>query len=147
MKTWLLLSVLVLALTVIQCGISATMGRVEPGKTCTVVPVRYPDGSLRRKLAPPTPGLDVTATSAHEVRFRWWFRSLPSKCRPSALLLTVVNGDRRYTPYTQDVTVVGRHGVHVIRVPDFYRISDKALGSAVTRRGLRSTVVHVRISR
>ena len=115
------------------------------GGGCTPVAVRYPDGSLRQLPGPPAPHLDVRAVSAHKVRFAWQFRSLPPTCRPASLLLTVLPGDNRYTPYTEPVSVTAAKGTYVMKLPSFYVRSNTALASALTRKGLRSKVVRVAI--
>jgi hypothetical protein len=130
----------------IALGGNASAGRVEPGTRCTPVSVIYPGGVRKTALAPPSPGLDVRKISPHVVRFSWWFRVAPSSCRPRSLLLSVLPRGTRYTPWTETVAVGPLRGVYLVRLPSFYPVGSKALGSALTESGLRTAVVHVGIS-
>ena len=108
----------------------------------------FHDGSLPTKrpiLVPPSPGLEAHAISAHVVEFKWSFRSLPAKCRPASILLSVLN-QSPYTPTTQQVRVRATRGTHRIRVADFIPMGREAAASALGTRGQRSKVVHVPIA-
>jgi hypothetical protein len=127
-------------------GGNASAGRVAPTTRCTPISVIYPSGVRKTALAPPRPGLDVRRISPHVVRFVWWFRVAPAKCRPRSLLLSVLPRGTRYTAWTEAVPVSELRGVHLVRLPAFYPLGSEALGSTSTKSGLRTPVVHVVIS-
>lgn len=126
-------------------GVAKALDRNTGGIHCTRVQVQMADGSRRTMLAPPVPGVSVQAVSPRRVRFDWRFRVRPQTCAPAELLLTVLPASSRYTPYTEYVRVTSSHGTHTIDLPSFYVRSDRALASALTRRGLRTPVLRLRI--
>lgn len=125
--------------------VANALDRSTGGTHCTPVQVQMADGSRRTMLAPPVPAVSVRAVSPRRVRFDWRFRLRPQKCAPAELLLTVLPGSSRYTPYTEYVRVTSSQGTHTIDLPSFYVRSDRALASALTRSGLRTPVLRLRI--
>jgi hypothetical protein len=138
----------VLNIAFLLAAFEASAGRVPPGAGCGSVTATFHDGSKptrRPVVVPPAPGLEAQRVSPHVVRLKWSFRSLPAKCRPVKVLLSVVN-EPPYTPWTERVPVRAKAGTHTIKLPDFIPPADYALASAEGSRGERSEVVRVRIS-
>jgi hypothetical protein len=128
---------------------TTSRGGTAPGSGCGTVIATFHDGSLPTKrpiLVPPAPGLEARAVSARVVEFKWSFRSLPAKCRPVWILLSVLNA-RPYTPTTVHVPVRGTNGTHRVKVAVFIPMAREAAASAVGARGQRSKLVRVPIAR
>ena len=141
--------VLLAAATVALVSGAARSGAAPASTGCTTVMVTYHDGRVparRPALAPPAPRVRATAPSRHTVRFTWSFSSLPARCRPAGVLLSVVN-PKPYTPSTEFVAVRAKSGTYVMELPEFIPPASEGLASAVMRSGRRSKTVRFPIAR
>jgi hypothetical protein len=128
---------------------STSRGGAAPGSGCGTAIATFHDGSTPTKrpiLVPPSPGLSARAVAAHVVEFKWSFRSLPAKCRPVWIALSVLNASP-YTPTTAYVRVRATSGTHKVKVADFIPMAREAAASAVGARNEHSKLVRVRITR
>ena len=119
----------------------------RPSASCERRPYRSAsgDGLL---VVPPRPGLTAIAVSARTVELSWRFEEVPSDCRPSGLLVSVVANDAPgATPTTVSVPYTGRTGATTVDYPGFLPPPDVALASAVTEGGARSRTARVLIRR
>lgn len=122
---------------------------VEPSPSCEGSYSTYQDGSQRRVVIPPMPGLRATAVTEHTTRLEWSFRELPDDCAPVQLLLSVEAGtDVNATPWVErDVEVTGLSGSKEVTYPEFLPAPDVARASAYLPNGRRSRVAAVLIER
>jgi hypothetical protein len=85
----LVLSSVVLVGAIVAASVWTSADAAEPSG-CRTVMVTYPDGSQKPMLAPPTPsGGTLTRLRDGRFRFTWRFASLPTKCRPSHIRLSL----------------------------------------------------------
>lgn len=120
-----------------------TVYRVTPQPGC--IRVRGTDG--RTYLLPPSPGLTARALSPRRIRLDWWFRKLPSACRPTTLVLAVAAySDERSVPWVVRFPLRTLAG-HRVLTYRYYDPPDVALASAYMANGQRSRVVKVLIRR
>jgi hypothetical protein len=116
-----------------------TVYRVGPQAGCVGAASR-PD--------PPRPGVTATALTKNRVRVTWWFKSLPTSCRPSSLALAIdAYTDKKSLTWVQRVAFTGAmSGQTVLTYPSFNRSRpDVALGAAEMADGRRSEIARVLI--
>lgn len=126
-----------------------TVHEVEPSPSCESAYATYRDGSQRRIVIPPRPGLRAVAVTEHTTRLEWSFQQLPDDCSPVWLLLAVVAGtDVNATPTVErDVEVSGLSGSMEVTYPDFLPAPDVARAAAYLADGRSSRTASVLIER
>lgn len=108
-----------------------TQTRTSPSEGCT------PAEDLGRVVPglfnPPRPGISARSGPSGTVVVAYRFRSLPTRCKPVQLLISVDVHDDLNPGFSQPFPVRGRTGEISVEVPDVLEAADVVRVSAVSR--------------